>query len=63
VLFVFAVAFAFKFFFKKATDNDRPTTVGLLLLTLKNNTFKIVYVSRSYCQCGLQQSFAIVLGA
>lgn len=51
------------FFFKKNNNDDRPTTGGLLLLTLKNNTFKIVYVPNKYSQCGLQKSFAIVYGA
>lgn len=35
------------YFFKKSNNDDRPTTGGLLLLTLKNNTFKIVYITQS----------------
>jgi hypothetical protein len=48
---------------KKSNNDDKATAGGLLLLTLKNNTFKIVYVPKNHSQCGLQPSIAIFLGA
>lgn len=47
LLFGFAVGFLRLFLQKKNNNDDRPTAGGLLLLTLKNNTFKIVYVHKS----------------
>jgi hypothetical protein len=45
LLFAFAVGFGR--FFKESNNDDKPTVGGLLLLTLKSNTFKTVYVAES----------------